>query len=984
MATPLAPQEARAILEMPEQIVGGVRDGLASFYKLAGRLGNTILSPLMNDTQPGAMFSGTGKFGDFPFPEVSAAETGAGALTRGVSQFGIGLVPGFQVARIAQIGPAATRMVSVLGASEKFGRAFGTLASAEVAAQVADQLAFDPFLPRLSNLAQDYDIGGPITDYLAADPDDSEAENRFKLALEGAGLGLGVAGIISGARRMRGRLHSGPRKPVSEVPEATPDTDVILLDTDVGRALREKEPDNIVGKRPEPFVDGEIPAEAVNFNIERITSEDDIRRVIAVTAKEFEGQIDEARRGVIGDAQAQRLADDLGMTVDDLLKRKKGEAFNEEQILASGRVLAATAEHVANTAKAAKGGSLEQKLAFHRALTVNLAVQEQVSGAAAEAGRALRAHRTIMRGDTGTIKELLDSIDVKGRDLDELADLFSSVDSHEGLMAMARATAKPGWKDQAVFIWINALLSGPQTHAVNAMSNTLTALLSVPEQALAAGIGKVTRSADAKTFGGVVSRAIGTVQGSREGLSVFAKALRTGEPSDFMSKVELPHARPIKGGGGAILGIPTRMLQASDEFFKAIGYRQELNQLAYDDAVRAGLKGQEKARHIARILANPDEAMTAAAIDAARRQTFTNPLGSLTRDLPRLKKQHPILGNIVAPFIRTPVNIVKYAGGRTPFGLAMTDVKAQLAKGGAERDVALARMALGTTIGIATMSLASEGKITGGGPRDQISRAALRQTGWQPYSILWEGRYHSYSRMEPAGILLGVSADLTEIAGHVSEGDLDRAGAMLIAAVSNNLANKTFMQGISNAVEMLSNPERYGENYLMQLGGTLIPTGVAQLSRVRDPVFRDAQTFIDKLKSRTPLSTELPPRVDIWGEPIAYESTGDKRVDVINPIWLSTQTDDRVRLEFQRLNVRRGTPRIRTVRGINLGPEEFYAYSATAGKLAKQQLDLIVGTRGWEALPDEVKTEIFEDRIDKSRNAARRLTLAKKIKTLVE
>lgn len=53
----------------------------------------------------------------------------------------------------------------------------------------------------------------------------------------------------------------------------------------------------------------------------------------------------------------------------------------------------------------------------------------------------------------------------------------------------------------------------------------------------------------------------------------------------------------------------------------------------------------------------------------------------------------------------------------------------------ARRDLALVRMTLGTGLGALVLSLAGEGKITGGGPLDENNWRLKEADGWQPYSI---------------------------------------------------------------------------------------------------------------------------------------------------------------------------------------------------------------------------------------------------------
>ena len=65
---------------------------------------------------------------------------------------------------------------------------------------VAEQLAFSPFEQRLSNLIQSNPkLANPITEYLKADPEDTESDARFKMALEGIVTGGAIEGVTSGA-----------------------------------------------------------------------------------------------------------------------------------------------------------------------------------------------------------------------------------------------------------------------------------------------------------------------------------------------------------------------------------------------------------------------------------------------------------------------------------------------------------------------------------------------------------------------------------------------------------------------------------------------------------------------------------------------------------------------------------------------------------------------------------------------------------------
>src|SRR3546814_2697069 len=93
----------------------------------------------------------------------------------------------------------------------------------------------------------------------------------------------------------------------------------------------------------------------------------------------------------------QALAQDLGMTADDLLARRKGQAFSAEEAYAARAILAKSGNELVTMAKRLRSvgedpGS-EALSSFRKAMVRHAAIQEQVSGMTAEAGRALSAFR---------------------------------------------------------------------------------------------------------------------------------------------------------------------------------------------------------------------------------------------------------------------------------------------------------------------------------------------------------------------------------------------------------------------------------------------------------------------------------------------------------------------------------------------------------------------------------------------------------------
>ena len=138
---------------------------------------------------------------------------------------------------------------------------------------------------------------------------------------------------------------------------------------------------------------------------------------------------------------------------------------------------------------------------------------------------------------------------------------------------------------------------------------------------------------------------------------------------------------------------------------------------------------------------------------------LTNPLGRFGQETQNILSQPYFkVFRFIAPFIRTPVNIVKYAGERTPLGFIFKRYKDAIEAGGAEADIAKAKIAFTGGVMSVLGLYASQGLITGRGPED-VREGSIKRNGVAEYSIKVGDEYISYQRFEPFGILLGLTAD---------------------------------------------------------------------------------------------------------------------------------------------------------------------------------------------------------------------------------
>ncbi len=956
---------AKEELELATQVVGGMGDAINETLKMAKEGGDWLnenavdLGGIVWD-ENGIRFAGGKEIakaqGTVQLPEIAKSPDIGDNLARGMSQF-----------LTAFVGPnKALKGIKFFSN----GKRSSDIARAMTAGAAADFSAFDPQAGRFADLLKGLGIQNDFIEWLSTDEGDGQLEGRLKNALEGIGLGAAAELTAKGFRAYKSWFRANrdakairkvlPKNLADQVPQpngnAAERVRDLIGDGDLVDVV------DVTDEQVDVFLRGtdEVPSKAININLARIESTDDIQRAITQTADLFTSQIDEARRGAISLEQSAALADDMGMTVTDLLKRNQGEAFNAEQAIAARKILASSSQRLSELARLASGSeaSPETLIAFRQALSVQGAIQAQVSGMTAEAGRALSSFRhTATQGDALLdAQSILDAVEASGggAHLRDMASKLLVADSRQ-LNRISRELARPGLGDMFKEVWINGLLSNPATHGVNTVSNAMTAVWQIPERYLASGIG-LARGRQNIPLGEGSHQLYGMVRGFQDGMALAWKTLKTGEPSDPITKIELAAHKAVTaenlglrsdtalGKGVDLLAdwsvrLPGRLLMTADELFKAVGYRMELHARAYRIAAQEGLQGDDLAKRITDIMSNTQADLKLDMMGVARYQTFQNELGQAGKAVQTIANSS-ITAKMIMPFVRTPINIAKFTGQRTPLGFMSKNIRAQIAAGGPEGDLALARIGLGTFIMGTTAALVQEGQITGSGPLNRNVNKLWRESGRQPHSIRVGDTYYSYNRLDPMGMLLGLTADAVEIMQYADESD-EATAASVAAAVAlatvNNVTSKTYLSGVSELFEVLgtsqTDPEAANlraQAYLTRLGSSMAPATSlsAQITRTIDPTLRETSGLVERLRSRTPgLSSSLPPRRNLWGDPIVLE--GGLGWDFVSPIYTSTKKKDKLADEILANKI--PIPRVaRQINGLRLTSEEYDTYTLLA------------------------------------------------------
>ena len=937
----------RGVIEIPRAAMVGAVDAATEFAETIGEISDPLAGFLESNLP----------LGEAPTPEElfenirpADPKSNTGKALSGIFQFVTGFIPALRVTKALKVDKA------------------GKLVEGAVAGSLADVAVIDEAETRLSNLIQEVPaLQNPVTEYLASDPDDSKAEAKLKQAIEGLGIGAAAEGFVA-SLRMLSKAKKAPTVADEDIAKAEvsePEVAPVLGDPE---APLFKVSDEIKAKADEflkgpPEVDvppigtprsvaGETDLLVGNINMARIGGPEDVREVIAQTAKLFEDRITTTTQT---NDQTIALANEIAVDPKRMTQTlTKDGAFTAAEITSLRFLLQQSGQELQTLAKKVAGVSATEadKFAFERHMAFHATLLGQASKGAREAGRALQAFKITAEGGSEQAKAIKELLAQSGIDSAKKAQMIGSLDTPQGLNTFVRQSLRAKTADVFLEAWINGLLSGPQTHAVNTLSNMMVATWTVPEHTLARGIRTLT-GGDGVVQGEATARAFGLVQSTWDALRLAGRALRTGEASDQFTKIEARQQRAISaknfnldesslfGRGVDLLGevvrTPGRFLTAEDEFFKAIGYRMELQTRAFRQATQEGLEGSDKASRIQELINNPPEDLRMASIDAARYQTFTKPLGHRGARFQSVVNATPPL-KLIMPFIRTPLNIMKFVGERSPLAPLAPSIQAEIAAGGVRRDLALSRMALGSMVMALSADLASTGVITGGGPTDSRIRSAMRRTGWAPYSVKVGDTYYSYSRTDPVGMTLGIAADLSEILGQLDAADAEKAAAASIMAVSQNIVSKTYMSGIADIMEVFAavSPElgaSVGERYVQRLAGSLIPAGVAQVARVEDPTLRQVESIVEQFRSRIPgYSKDLPPRLNMWGAPIRLN--GGLGPDIVSPIWQSPVLDSPADEEIVRNQIPLAMP-TKSIQGVELGPWEYNRYVELAGNELK-------------------------------------------------
>ena len=879
-------------------------------------------------------------------------KTLAGNVTEGVSRF----ITGFYLPNKFLKGAG---LVGGFGVTTLRGMSAGA---------VADLTIWDPNEGRLSDMLVEFDspvLNNAVTQYFATDEEDTEMEGRLKNVLEGILVGGIMQSVLFGIKAFKkakatknfdekNAIYKEAGEAIKEVQAGNTTAPVVR------KAIVDGNPAINVDELTKEFKIGEKTAKADSesfikkiLNTKSFRNEEHVRKTIDDAVSQFDDATKNyLENDVLRNDVAEELAKTLARDKDELLRGLPKQTESAKQgtirMLATKMVLQEIARNTQDASiKYIKQFGDNEKLWTKEARqeisnyanliqNVTYSLKEQIRNPA----RTTQA---------GRIK--VGAVGGKVIDAEKAAEYIKLYNSNPIILAKKFATGsldeviqKAGktkyQKIVEVFnsAYINSLLSGVFTQAVNLKSGLYEALIRPMEQVIGGAIARDKRSIQ---LGFAQYR--GMIHSFRDTWKSVGIALRQGDAvldplartQDNLQIVNGKAVRPISAANldfngrvgtvvdwlGRVIELPSRLLITGDEFLKQINYRGRLLSNAIDNTLelRLDITSKEGKKNIERILkegfdanglANiKDNPINQKALDYARESTFTNSLdnGSYLNwgsKIENLLRQSPEF-RFIMPFIRTPTNLWRHFSNRIPgFGL-LTKQNKELWNSGDRRARAevLGRQALGFAGTMYALDVALEyvetkdgmrlPKLTGNGPANFDIKKQWLSLGWQPYSFARQNSdgtvtYIQYNRMDPRFYVLGIIADLKENIANINDEDKSDIFGSAFLTVFKNVTNKTYLRGLSDVFEVLAEPTPKNiSQFFGGVVGNIIPfvsfrsQGIPLLGIDPDKEALETRSFIDQVIAKTPFAKGyLETKRDILtGEPIEKKPTGL----VINP-----------------------------------------------------------------------------------------------------
>lgn len=528
--------------------------------------------------------------------------------------------------------------------------------------------------------------------------------------------------------------------------------------------------------------------------------------------------------------------------------------------------------------------------------------------------------------------------------------------------------------DKVMSVWKAGLLTGIKTSGLNIMSNLSHAGTELAKDIPAVVVDKVaslfTKKRTINLTGGGL--AVGAKEGFKKGWQYF----KTGY-SDRDLGIKLDYKRVNFGKGKIAKAIQRyeetvfRIIGAEDQPFFYGAKAHSIASQAKSVAKNLGLKGKELQTKIDELIENPTEEMLRYALLDAETAVFQNKtkLGELAKSIQKTK-----VGEFVVPFGRTPSSVATQVLNYSPIGIAKTIIQ-NIGKGRFDQRLfsqGIGRGITGTAVLAIGGGLMRKGLLSLSRPTTEREAKLWEIEGRKENSIKIGDKWRSVQVLGPAGSLLIVGGAFQD--SLKKDGSITKAMTTALLSGGKSFLENTFLRGIDQIVNAITDPERYGEGYLSSTIASAIPTIVSDVARAIDPLERRAENIKERVISRIPGARQtLEPQVTVLGK--EKERVGNIFEVLADPTRPYKETLTPVTIELRRLwdSGYKVSP---TLLGDREGykiltPEQNTELWKKAGSILESKLDSLFKKEEYNKLSDEKKAKLVDDFADKSKTLAR-------------
>lgn len=694
-------------------------------------------------------------------------------------------------------------------------------------------------------------------------------------------------------------------------------------------------------------------------NVGRVNAAESVKRTMEAVNRSQAERLAEHRK-VQTHEQTIAEAGRLNLTVEQALALDPMALTLEEakaHQLALRDVYNAAATHMDDVGeRMMKGEAPPEAYSDAFAVTAMLAAKDEMLGGTgarllesrkvmSEAGRAV-----FEPGAVAGLAETLGAAEVDPFVLKARVDALKTKGQKRGFAATVGHYAWTGYKnilDIMHWAFIQNLLSGPQTHAANVLGTGALGAYGIPERYIAGAINDVFfRNPEGVHRQEAWAKARGMVEGlATDSVRMMGEALRGDTPLglgpndmrhfDLRAKTfgldpETPLGKAVEIAG---MMQPSRLMGVEDAAAKGMHYRGAIKALSLREGLARGLRGDDLAVEVARLEARPSAKILAEAKHEALLWTLNEELGPIGKALGTAIANTP--AKWIIPFFRTPTNSIKAVWQRAPvLNLLSIQNWQDISAGGARRDMALARIALGSAVGCAVAWGVLQGNctgrgviydrdktlVTGEGSSDKNLIRDEREDGLPQFAMRLPGgsEWYHYNRFDPFGTYVGAIATAIENMSQVPDPDEHWFNVVTAAglAAGRAMLSKTWAEGARNFLDALAKPDRDAKKIAMGFARAIVPAGIRQatVSGVPGvvephPEIRELRDFSDAILSGLPdlspgaahfgIEYDLPSVLDV--APRLHPITGDPMVrppgwgpDLLSPIYVTKRKNDPV------------------------------------------------------------------------------------------